>query len=258
MTGLATIPDSAQSPPTDVGAGTDAPASVAPPAMPERRCLVTGQVRPIAELVRFAVDPDGNIVPDVAGRLPGRGLWLLPRRDILVKAFERGKFARAAHRQVHRPADNGQALAATVDALLARRCVEFLGLARRAGQAVMGFDQVHGWLRALPASAAGAVLLQAADGSAGSCARLTALADAIAPRVARVDVFSAAELARAFGRDRVVHVGLGPAAGPVRPAGRLVAEARRLSGFRVPAGVGNDRGRDDGVNALEGAGGVDG
>ncbi len=224
----------------------------------ERRCIVTGEVRPIAQLVRFAVDPDGNIVPDVAGRLPGRGLWLLPRRDMLVQAFQRGRFARAARCQVRRPADNGLALVATVEALLARRCVEFLGLARRAGQAVMGFDQVHAWLRALPPSAVGAVLVQASDGSPGSRTRLTALADAVAPSVARVDVLSAVELARAFGRERVVHVGLGPHAGTARPAARLVAEADRLAGFRESAIGGNAGGRDDVVNALEGAGGVNG
>ncbi len=226
----------------------------------ERRCIVTGDVLPIAQLLRFAVDPDGNIVPDVAGRLPGRGLWLVPRRDMVVQAFQRGRFARAAGRQVRRPTDNGLALGVTVEALLARRCREFLGLARRSGQAVMGFDQVHAWLRALPPTAAGAVLLQASDGAPGSRARLTALADAVAPRVARVDILSAAELAQAFGRERVVHVGLGPHVGSARPAARLVAEANRLAGFRdghessTPAAVG----RDDDENALEGAGGVNG
>ena len=67
---------------------------------PSRRCIVTGEVRPKTELVRFVVDPAGAIVPDVAARLPGRGLWLTARRDIVATAMAKRLFARAARAPV--------------------------------------------------------------------------------------------------------------------------------------------------------------
>src|SRR5579872_5908340 len=119
---------------------------------PLRRCIVTGSVRPKAELVRFVVDPEGRIVPDVAARLPGRGLWTAARRDIVKQAATKRMFARAARAQV--AAD--ERLADQVERLLAARCCETLGLARRAGQAVAGFVKV----RTLAASGGAAVLVE--------------------------------------------------------------------------------------------------
>src|SRR6185437_10291554 len=113
------------------------------PTGPQRRCLVTGEERPRAELVRFVVSPDGAIVPDVDGRLPGRGLWTLARRDV-VAAATASTFARAAKRPVR--VEVG--LADQVEKLLLRRCIEGLGLARRAGQAVAGFERVRESVRA--------------------------------------------------------------------------------------------------------------
>ncbi len=93
------------------------------------------------------------------GRLPGRGLWLTPRRDIVDSAVAKRLFARAARRPVVVPAG----LADRVEALLARRCVDLIGLARRAGQAVAGFAKVEAALDKGEA----AVLVEAADGAAG-------------------------------------------------------------------------------------------
>ena len=104
-----------------------------------RRCIVTGAVRPKTELVRFVVDPGGRIVPDVAGRLPGRGLWLSARRDIVAAAVAKRLFARAARAPV--VVEDG--LGDRVEALLAARCGDLLGLARRAGQAVVGFEKTR-------------------------------------------------------------------------------------------------------------------
>src|SRR6185437_2963182 len=122
---------------------------------PLRRCLVTGESRAKAELLRFVVAPDGRLVADVAGRLPGRGLWLTPRRDILALAVTKRLFARAARQAVL--VEDG--LAERVEALLAERCRDHIGLARRAGQAVMGFVKGQA---ALAAGKAG-VLVAAAD-----------------------------------------------------------------------------------------------
>ena len=190
-----------------------------------RRCIVTGVVRPKAELVRFVVGPEGSVVPDVAGRLPGRGLWLTARRDIVAAATGKRLFARAARSQVG--VDEG--LADQVEQLLARRCCEILGLARRAGQALAGFVKV----RTLVASGGAAVLVEAADGGGDSRAKLAALA----PALPVIDRLSCAELSAAFGREHVVHAALMPG----RLASSLVAEAMRLGGFRAASIEQNSR-----------------
>ncbi|MGH7039593.1 MAG: RNA-binding protein [Stellaceae bacterium] len=188
---------------------------------PTRRCLATGQVRPRAALLRFVVGPDGAIVADVAGRLPGRGLWLTPRRDIVEQAVAKRLFARAARRPVAVP----PGLADRIEALLAERCRELIGLARRAGGAVGGFEKVR------EAVAGGQVgfLLFALDGAPDARRKLGALGRGLS--LARV--LTAAELGAAFGRDHVVHAAL--RSGPL--GARILAEAVRIAGFRAEAGV---------------------
>src|SRR5258708_22328587 len=92
-----------------------------------RRCIVTGAVRPKPELVRFVVGPDGMVVPDVAARLPGRGLWLTARRDIVDAAVGKRLFGRAARAPVTVAGDLGE----RVEALLRQRCADLIRLARR-------------------------------------------------------------------------------------------------------------------------------
>jgi predicted RNA-binding protein YlxR (DUF448 family) len=186
---------------------------------PLRRCIATGDVRPKEELLRFVVAPDGGVVPVVAGRLPGRGLWLTARRDIVTAAASKRLFARAARRPV--VVEDG--LADRVEALLAQRCRDHIGLARRAGQAVMGFTKVHAAL----AAGKVAVLAAAADGAADGRGKLRALA----PGLPLVDRLTSAELAAAFGREHVVHAALAPG----RLARAFLVDAGRLAGFRPNA-----------------------
>ncbi|MEO1551705.1 MAG: DUF448 domain-containing protein, partial [Pseudomonadota bacterium] len=108
----------------------------------ERRCIATGESQPRAGLIRFAVSPDGQLVPDLAERLPGRGIWVTADKAALDKAAKKGLFARAAKAQVEVPED----LAAQIDGLLVRRITDLLALARKAGQAVAGKEKVKSWL----------------------------------------------------------------------------------------------------------------
>lgn len=186
-----------------------------------RRCLVTGRVCPRAALLRFVVGPGGEIVADVTARLPGRGLWLTPRRDIVDQAVAKRLFARAARRSVAVPPD----LADRVEALLAERCRELIGLARRAGGAVGGFEKVR---EAVAGDQAG-LLLFALDGAPDARRKLGALGRELP--LARV--LTAAELGAVFGRDHVVHAAL--RRGPL--AARVLAEAGRIAGFRAAAEV---------------------
>lgn len=183
----------------------------------ERRCLVSGDVLPKAALVRFVVSPGGEIVPDVAERLPGRGLWLTARRDIVATAVAKRLFGRAARR----PVVVDEALADRVETLLVARCRDLIGLARRAGEAAMGFVKVE---RMLTAGVAG-LLLGASDGARDGRGKLRALA----PDVRERSELTAGELGAAFGRDWAVHAALRDG----RLADALARELDRLDGFRI-------------------------
>lgn len=187
---------------------------------PRRRCLVGGVTGPSEAMVRFVVAPDGTVVPDVAGRLPGRGFWLSARRDTVKTACAKRLFAKAARAQVTVAAD----LDVEVERLLARRCLDLLGMARRAGQAAVGFEKVRAHLR----TAAAGVLLAAADGAADGRSKVAALA----PDVPVIGLFTGAELGAALGRDHVVHAVVAPGA----IADKLLVEAARLAGFRDDVG----------------------
>src|SRR5438874_9800053 len=86
-------------------------------AMRERRCIVTREVLPESRLVRFVVGPESEIVPDLAAKLPGRGIWVRADRSILERAVAKNLFAKAAKTNVRVPAE----LAVTVEALLVKR-----------------------------------------------------------------------------------------------------------------------------------------
>jgi predicted RNA-binding protein YlxR (DUF448 family) len=188
---------------------------------PQRRCIVTGEIRDRAVLLRFVVGPDGAVVPDIDARLPGRGLWLRPRRDIVERAVAKRIFARAARR----PVSVAPELVDRIEDLLARRCGDSLGLARRAGGAVAGFDRVGEALR----HGRAALLLCALDGAEGGRQKLAALAR----ELPSASVLTAAELGTAFGRERVVHAAI--AGGAL--CDRLLLDLVRLAGLRPGAVV---------------------
>ena len=172
-------------------------------------------------MIRFVVGPDRTVVPDLAATLPGRGIWLSADRDVLETARAQGGLGRAFARAARGPVNVPPDLPADLEAALARRIGEFLGLARRAGQAVAGFDKAREWLR----TGRGRLVLQASDGSAAERARFLAGAGG---SVRVFDPLSAAALGRVFGRDHVVHVAIAPG----RLGERLTIEAMRLAGLR--------------------------
>lgn len=180
----------------------------------ERRCIVSGDILPKEALLRFVVGPDGTVVPDLDAKLPGRGLWLRAERDIIRAACAKGAFSRAARREAHPPGD----LPGDVERLLRRRCLELIGLARRSGALVAGFEAVKAFLSEAEAGA----LLAASDGATDGKGKIRALA----PGVPVVDQFDGQELGAALGRDHVVH----GAVAKGRLAERIVREAERLAG----------------------------
>ena len=198
-----------------VGAAGDA--ADAPMTGPLRRCIATREVLPKESLVRFVVGPAGDAVPDVAGKLPGRGLWVKAERSVLASAVAKNLFAKAARRSVDIPGD----LIDRTAALLSQRCLDLIGLARRAGQATCGFEKVRDALR----NGRVGILLAAADGAADGRSKLKAAAGEV-PILA---LFGGAELSAAVGRENVVHAALAPG----RLAERLLIESARLAGLRA-------------------------
>jgi len=186
---------------------------------PERRCIVTGDVGPKVGLVRFVLGPDGMIYPDLAEKLPGRGIWVTSERAVLEKAVAKGLFTRAARSQVTLP----EGLVDLVEAGLAHRVVELISLSRKTGHAVCGFEKVKGWL----ADGKARVLFQASDGSERGKGKLWT------PEGGRwFGCLTASELGLAFGRDHAIHGAL--AAGGLTP--RVIREAARLAGMRKQDG----------------------
>ena len=114
---------------------------------------------PTHGLIRFVVSPDGVIVPDLGERLPGRGIWVSADRSAIMQAVERKLFARAAKAQVNVPAD----LLSTLETMLAKRCQDTIGLAKRSDLLVVGFDRV---LEILAQGGAGIVAI-ASDAGGG-------------------------------------------------------------------------------------------
>jgi predicted RNA-binding protein YlxR (DUF448 family) len=182
---------------------------------PHRRCIVTRETGERGRMIRFVLGPDRQIVPDLAAKLPGRGMWLSARADVVETARAKGAFARAARGPVNLPADLRDMLVAG----LRRRVVDQLGLARRAGQAVSGFAKAREWVTL--GRAAGVV--QADDGSVDERARLVSGARSI--WIAWP--LPAAALGAVFGRDHAVHVAVAPG----RLAAALHNEIERLSGM---------------------------
>lgn len=180
----------------------------------QRRCIATGRSVDKTELVRFVLAPSGDIVPDVAERLPGRGVWVSARRDAIDRAVARKQFSRGLRRPVAARSD----LADSVESLLVRRIVELLGFARRAGEAVCGFEKC----RAL-VSREGSLLLHARDGSAAGLDKLAGRSSVTVLRV-----LDRVELGEAFGRIDAVHVALDSGG----LATRIARECARLAGFR--------------------------
>ncbi len=185
----------------------------------ERRCVVHGESAPKEGLIRFVVGPEGEIVPDLAERLPGRGIWVSAERAALQTAVKKNLFSRAARAPVKASPD----LPDQIEALLVKRLVEAIGMARKSGLAVCGFEKTR------EAASRGklAALFAASDGAEGGKSKLRPLAGE-RPIIAAL---SSDELGLAFGREFVIHAALENGGA----SDRAIREGLRLQGFRAEA-----------------------
>lgn len=189
---------------------------------PRRRCVATGETGDREAMIRFVASPEGEVVPDLEEKLPGRGMWLKADAAAFRLAAKKGSFSRAARRGL-KPADG---LAELVERLLERRCLDRIGLARRAGQLVAGYEKVREALKTGRVGRSGtpAALIEAANGSPEQRAKVVALA----PQLPVLGLFDGDALADALGRDVAVHAVV--AQGGLADA--LLRDARRLAGVR--------------------------
>ena len=189
----------------------------------QRLCAVTGEVRPIEELTRFVVAPDGSVVPDLKRRLPGRGIWVTATRHALRAAMARNTFARGFKRDVRVASD----LVATTEGLIERAALDALAICHKAGKVAIGFANVE----AVLARARVVALLNAAQAAPDGVRKLAAALHhrADVAEIAVVDAFTSAQLDLALGRSNVVHAAL--LAGPESET--FLARHARLERFRT-------------------------
>jgi uncharacterized protein len=176
-----------------------------------RMCAVTRQVRPIDELIRFVVSPQGQVVPDLKRKLPGRGMWVSASRQTVAEAARRNQFSKGFKRELRA----SPTLAADTEALLVRSVIEALAMTAKAGQVVAGFSKVEGAIQQRQVQA----LIHASDGAADGIRKLDALIRPNAgdrqesPEIPVVTVLTSEQLDLALGRSNVIHAALlaGPA-----------------------------------------------
>lgn len=195
------------------------PHLTAPASGPMRTCIVTGEEGTPERMIRFVVGPEGDVVPDLARRLPGRGMWVLARRDVLQRAVEKGLFAKAARRGVKASAD----LVDRVESLLLERPLADLGRARRAGRAVTGFVKVEQMIARKQAG----LLVVAAEADGDGLGKLQATGLPIER------LGDARSLGGLFGRDQAVYVAIARDDAGGAFVERIAVGAARWRGFRL-------------------------
>tara|TARA_B100000686_G_C16777710_1_gene969655 strand:+ start:1050 stop:1661 length:612 start_codon:yes stop_codon:yes gene_type:complete len=182
-----------------------------------KRCIYTNRALPPFQLIRFAVTPAGDLVPDLKEKLPGIGFWVTAQSDILERARLENTFSIAARRHVSVPDD----LLARIIGLLDKGCMDLLGLARRSGAAVAGFERVRKVMERKRA----VLLIEALDATLGARRKMYR----VAGRVDKVSCWTSAALGAVFGKEKVMHVALTN----VGIVERLNGELRRRKSLQV-------------------------
>lgn len=191
----------------------------ATPAGSRRTCIVTGAEEAPERMLRFVVGPAGDIVPDLARRLPGRGMWVRAERQLVERAVDKNLFAKAARASVKASAD----LADRVERLLLERALADLGRARRAGRAVAGFVKVE---QMIGRKRAGLLVVpEEAQGDG-----LTKLSSSGLP-IARLGDERA--LGGVFGREQAVYAAVARDDASGRFIERIAGDAARWRGYRL-------------------------
>lgn len=191
----------------------------------ERRCLASGETRDPVYMVRFVLDPEGVVTPDIQGKLPGRGVWVSSDRKSFEKVIAQKSFARGFKAKAKVEGD----LIDLTQRLLGRRVLGLLTMARKASVVALGFDQVQSMAR----EAAIAIRIEASDGSKDGRSKIRTLAKAMnreqeLPDPVVLGCFTADQIGQALGREAIVHAAIKPC----KLAKAMKVDVMRLAGFR--------------------------
>lgn len=190
------------------------------PHMSERTCIVTRRPQPPEAMIRFVRGPDGALAPDIRARLPGRGVWVTARADLVAQAAQKRMFSRSLKTQV----EAAPQLAEDVDKLLEADCLQMLALANKAGAVVAGFGKVADTL----SRAGAAALIEARDGGEDGKRKLAQAARRAESAPPIIGLFSSLQLDLALGRTNVIHAALAESG----PTAAFLARCRRLAAYR--------------------------
>ena len=192
---------------------------------PLRLCAATRTQRPLDDLIRFVASPEGDIVPDLARSLPGRGVWVSADARTLDEAIRTKVFARSLKQHV-RVSDE---LAGIVTGLLERRACQSLALANKAGGVITGFQKIDAALE--PGNVA--ALVHGCDAAADGCHKLDrkylAISLACGVPATIVRELTIEQMSLAIGRPNVVHAAL-IKGGATK---KFLSDAGRLARFRA-------------------------
>jgi predicted RNA-binding protein YlxR (DUF448 family)/ribosomal protein L7Ae-like RNA K-turn-binding protein len=222
-----------------------------------RKCLATGDVQPVSEMIRFVLSPDGIVTPDVAAKLPGRGCWITADKKVILEAVKKNLFVRFGHKvlsikakalkkaqsmkedieelgaeDVSSPSEKQKRtvivpkdLAQLVEDLLLSRALDYIGLANRSGLVISGYEKAKATLQ----SKRSTVALIASDAAAGSRKKLlTGEWAATMNNLRVIDMFSRDELSQKLGLGNAVHSALLPGGAVTN----IITEVKRLESFR--------------------------
>jgi uncharacterized protein len=192
-----------------------------------RLCIVTREVKPTDEMIRFVLGPDRTVVPDLKRKLPGRGVWVTARRDVLADAIRRKAFPRGFRDDVTVLKN----LPERVEQLLERSVLDALAIAHKAGAVVAGFTKVESAIETDRIVALMHAREAGADGSRKITAALRRRFGDSAEAIVTMAGFSSAQLDLALGRANVIHAALLRG----RASDTVLARWRVLDRFRIGA-----------------------
>jgi uncharacterized protein len=189
----------------------------------DRTCVATRVARPVAELIRFVADPEGRIVPDIKGKLPGRGVWVTLDRQLVAEAQKKQAFARSLKQQVTAEPD----LPELTDSLLAADARQAFAFANKAGLVTTGFAKVESLIDARRASA----VISAADAADDGCRKLQQAitrTHGATNGLPYLRALTGHEMDLALGRENAIHAALLPGSA----GSALLKKIRRLENYR--------------------------
>lgn len=212
---------------------------------PERRCVLSGAGGARDALIRLAISPDGDVLPDVLARAPGRGAWIGVSRHDLEIAIAKGKLKGALARAFGKtlggtPLSIPDDLPDRIEAALRRVFNDRLGLELRAGRLLLGSDRIAENARAGRVAWLAHASDASEDGSRKLDQALRVGRDAEGSGTRGITLpLDRAALSVALGRDNVVHLALTDSAA----ADRLSVPLQRLLHFLASDGAGDSAGQ---------------